>query len=281
MRQQGIFGGLGADELSGQTLNLRTVNAGGSATENPLATALQTVLRDRFGYTNLKVDGKWGGCSESAFQKFTGQPTSGANVAEMLGLFFFGNPNVNGWGNANPTCSDAAQAQPVSEPNAEIDPLLVVAKSFGISNPETCIGGKADISKGTCVCPTGYVFDTRGKCYPGSLASKTRFSLVPTTKTKFSIEPSSTSVLRILPMTPTTPGSDTKMTVLPVSNSSSKNTFSSVYKNPYAFSTTGGSGGMTSNAKVALGIGVLAVLGLIAGGIWWMNKDSATPNCGE
>jgi len=168
MIRGGIFNGLGGSDLAGQTLSLRT-EAGGKATPNPLAVAMQTLLSRAYGYTNLPVDGLWGDCSQKAIIDAAGEQPTPQNVANALQLHKFGiSPSqVKVWSKASPYCQ-GNQATRTDESDLNISPALVVASVFGVQPPaDACPAGRVVDPNNPlrCICPSGtYENVNTGEC---------------------------------------------------------------------------------------------------------------------
>lgn len=167
IRRGGVFGGLGEVPMT------RFPLVPGIAL-NPAALATQTVLAKVYGFENLKQDGKWGDCSQSALQNITGtsKPTQ-QNVSDILDLGPTGiKPSeIQLWDKPGTTgkglyCTDKSdQMTTPSQPAKGIPlPAMMIASKMGMPTApfeKTCtdMGMVASPAEGLCLCPQGAYLD--------------------------------------------------------------------------------------------------------------------------
>jgi hypothetical protein len=275
----GIFNGFGAFDASSLMIALDP-KAGAGA---PLTSLLQGVLQQR-GASKLAVDGKWGQCSHSAFNKVFGVPPSSDALNQVFALDKFGVPsaNVSVWKpGVTDICwggSDAYEAPPVEQQLANPAPAFLFADLFGLSIPAgLCTDGRIPgAAQKQCVCPTGMYEDlTTGKCAAFEQPAKLGPAVVTKTPQKVVRMPSSTAVSKVVASVP--PAATTSIAAK--ASAPSNLSFSRVGSGLNLQKVT--VGGAVTQTQPASGsqAGTIAILGIgvvvVAGGAWLLLRKKA------
>lgn len=292
--------------MGSQILSLRTIGTNGLAVPNPLASAVQDVLKNVVGYGNMPIDGKWGDCSQQALKTTLGGKTpTGADISDLMGLKTFESAigGVVPWEKAAGLYCPGNEAQNTGyKPpyKGYVEPVLVAAKYLGLPDPGVCAnqGRVSNMQEGTCECPPGTYEDVNtGICQDmespvsaqpgktGSFLSKLKLT-TPLSQLKLTT-PIPTQIISKMSYVPVQ--SEGKITLklqmppkanLPSIANQPTSVPSMVQKVQFSPSAVQSSlnPSPASSGKALL---YLLIAGATAAGGWWWwhKKHTATPNC--